>query len=176
MNLPEHLDPEKIYDLREGRLDANCERAAEAHLLRCAACRTLREECEATIGALHWYGQQSPIPPEGYWAGFWSRWPLAGGIHGARRWRVPSLVAAAVALLAVGLWWAVERRPLDEPEWFVASATTAFGPTPAPPARDLVAGTAWEGDLEMLERVTFAVGSVDPLSKGVALTSLAEEP
>jgi hypothetical protein len=185
MNVPDHLDPEAIYELTEGQLDPARERAAEAHLLRCAACRAVREACENTLGALRWYGEQSPAPPVGYWEAFWARWPLAGDVRAARRSRLaPALATAAIALMAIGLWWVVERTG-PEPQRLAssdlaASAENISAPNPAP-ARELVAGTSWEGDVEVLERVTFAVGSVDPLSKGVGLasmveTSLVEEP
>jgi hypothetical protein len=181
MNVAEHLDPETIYELTDGQLDPVSERFAEAHLLRCAPCRDLRDGCEATLGALRGYGKRSPEPPAGYWEGFWSRWPLAGGVRPPRpARRAPAVAAAAVALLAVGLWWAIERMPmglerLASPA-LVTSLESPFAPAHAPPARELVAGTSWEGDIEVLERITFALGSVDPLSKGVALTSLVEEP
>jgi hypothetical protein len=190
MSIPEHLDPETIYELTEGRLDPSRERAAEAHLLRCAACRVVRESCETTLGALRWYGEQSAAPPAGYWEGFWARWPIAGDVRAARRSRLtPALATAAVAIMAVGLWWVAERTTSDRPDPLVStgdvstdvvsadhgsSAEAAYPHSSAPPAREILAGTSWEGDVEVFERVTFAVGSVDPLSKGVGLTSLVE--
>lgn len=167
-----HLDSETIYELAEGRLEPGRERAAEAHLWRCDACRALREECVATLEALRLYGERIPEAPAGYWEGFWSRWPLAGEVapNARRRARrlVPALAAAAVLVLAIGLWRT--QRDGGSTPIVVTSVTTAV------PAREIVAGTSWEGDVEMLERMAFAVGGVDPLSKGVVLASMAEAP
>jgi hypothetical protein len=69
-----------------------------------------------------------------------------------------------------------ERRG-GEAARLASQATASLSPASSAPApRELVAGTAWEDDVEFMRRVTFTVGSIDPLSKGVVLASLAEEP
>jgi hypothetical protein len=176
-NMPEHLDAEAIYTLLEGELDPSRDGVAEAHLLRCDACRALRDECAATLGALRWYGEREAVPPDGYWDGFWRRWPVAGDLPSRHavmpRWAV---AAAAVAILVGGGWWMAERRG-NEAARLASQATASLAPASGAPApRDLVAGTAWESDVEVMRRVTFTIGSIDPLSKGVVLASLAEEP
>ena len=179
MTMTEHLDAETIYELAEGRLEPGRERAAEGHLWRCDSCRALREECASTLEALRWYGDRELAPPAGYWSGFWARWPIAGDVRGAagrRRRLLPAVAAAAVLVLAIGTWWATEQRDARSLDQVASSASGSFAPGRRPDARELVAGTAWENDVELLERVTFAIGSVDPMSKGVALASLAEEP
>jgi len=187
MNMPEHLDAEAIYALLEGELEPGRERAAEAHLWRCDACRALREDCAATLGGLRWYGEQAPAAPEGYWDGFWARWPLAGGLEARRRsagattrrvgtrWAAATATAAAVAILVGGAWWAADRRGL-EAEDLTAHAAARLDPSATTAAHELVAGTAWEDDVDLIRRVTFTIGSVDPLSKGVVLASMAEQP
>jgi predicted anti-sigma-YlaC factor YlaD len=184
MSMPEHLDAEAIYALLEGELEPGRERAAEAHLWRCDACRALREECAGTLGGLRWYGRHAAAPPEGYWERFWARWPLAGDLDARRRpagatrqWVAARRVAtaAAVAILVAGTWWAAERRGL-EAERLASRAAARLDPAATTAAHELVAGTAWENDVELIRRVTFTIGSVDPLSKGVVLASMAEEP
>lgn len=168
MDVTEHLDPASIYDLIEGRLPAPEERLAEAHLCRCGPCRALREECGATLSALRWYAAEPPPPPAGYWQEFWHRWAAraAGGVHPSTRRRplrrlAPVLALAASVALAIGLW----PRPGGE-----AGAGTMTASAP------LVREAEWSEDYERFERFTIAVGSVDPMSKGVALASLAEAP
>ena len=185
MNVPEHLDAETIYALLEGELEPGRERAAEAHLWRCDACRALREECAATLGGLRWYGERTPPTPEAYWESFWSRWPLADDLR-ARRERVVAAprrlgarrltaAAAAVAILAAGSWWTARRAEVN-PTRLASQATASVQPSGSSAPRELLAGTAWENDVEVMRRVTFTVGSIDPLSKGVVLASRAEEP
>src|SRR5688500_15924189 len=161
MNMPEHLDAEAIYSLLEGDLDPGRDRAAEAHLLRCDACRALRDECAATLGALHWYGEREAAPPEGYWESFWRRWPVAGDVS-ARRAVMPrwAAVAAAVAIIVGGGWWMMERQG-NEAARLASQATASLAPASSAPApRELVAGTAWENDVEVMRRVTFTIGSI----------------
>jgi putative zinc finger protein len=185
MNVPEHLDAEAIYALLEGELEPGRERAAEAHLWRCDACRARREACAATLGGLRWYGERTPPTPEGYWESFWGRWPLADDLR-ARRERAPATppwrtarrltaAAAAVAILAAGSWWTARRVEVD-PTQLASQATASLEPGGSAAPRELLAGTDWENDVEVMRRVTFTVGSIDPLSKGVVLASLAEEP
>ncbi len=181
-----HLDAEAIYELLEGRVEAARARAAEAHLWRCAACRAMREECAAGLAALRWYGQASPPAPAGYWESFWRRWPVAGAVRppgsASRRFRRVgrALAAAAVAALAVGTWWrwpdAASEKDLASlaPAAMTASVSTPDGDGTA--AREAEVAGGWENDVQILRQVSFPIGSVDPLSKGVVLASLAEQP
>lgn len=171
-----HLDTETIYALLDGRLDAAGERNAESHLLRCDACRAVREECALTLGSLRWYATSTPPAPRGYWDGFWLRFadrvreaPVRSVSARTRRirrrsWMAPALAAAAVVTLLVGTWWV--RGPQEPGETDPPRRTVA--------ARSVVAETGWESDLEFFERATVAVGGVDPLSKGIVLASMAE--
>lgn len=173
-----HLDTSTIYRLLDGELDAAAEGSAAAHLLRCDRCRAEREECRATLEALESYGAEA-APPGEYWDAFWVRFeerigvaPVAGrrservvAFRGARLG--PALAtAAAIALLLLGSWWV--RGP--DPGAVVSTEPRTVA------ARSVVADTGWESDLEFFERATVAVGSVDPVSKGVALASMAESP
>lgn len=173
-----HLDTPTIYRLLDGELDAAAEGNAEAHLLRCERCRAEREECRATLEALESYGGE-PAPPEEYWDAFWVRFEerVAAASTAERRpgrvvafrgaWLGPALATAAtIALLLLGTWWVRGPDPgaVDSSE----PRTVA--------ARSVVADTGWESDLEFFERATVAVGSVDPLSKGIVLASMAEAP
>lgn len=172
MSQRDHLDPRTLYELLDGRLDASDERLAELHLLRCEACRARREECEATVAALAWYAAEPPAPPEGYWDTFWERWPLAGRVERARRaggWSAAAIGVAAVtaALFVGGVWSARDGVEGEGRAPVLATATAPTEASPAPPG--------WEGDYELYERFTVAVGGVDPLSKGVVLVSLAAE-
>lgn len=166
MKLNRHVDPETVYDLLDGELDPARERAVEAHLWRCERCRALHEECGATLAALRWYGTVRPEPPAGYWEGFWTRW------SGARSWaprRVLVPLAAAATLAALAGGWLASRpgAPADLP----AIATPAV-----PSARTAIDDPEWARDYEFFERASIALGSVDPLSKGIVLAGLAGEP
>ena len=177
MNGSEHLEPQRIHDLLDGRLDAAAEGEAQAHLLRCEACRRLERESASVVDALRWYGSETIEPPAGYWNAFWDRWspaaaPAPAVVRPERRrhairWALaPALALAAALALLVGLWWS--ERP---------SATTAELQTAAaPPFREAVAGSGWADDYARFERMTIAVGGIDPVSKAVVLASLAEEP
>lgn len=176
MRVPEHLDPETIYAHLEDRLEGTRACAVETHLWRCEACRELRDECAAVVGGLEWYGKERPEPPPGYWDGFWDRWTLrkrSDESASARviRWprdpgRMHSLAtAAAIAVIVLG-WWLFTLP--DEPERPPLFAG-------APTASEAASDSAWEDDLEMFERATIAVGSVDPLSKGIVLAGLVEK-
>lgn len=183
MHIREHQDAETLYRLLEGRLEPGLERAVESHLWRCEACRALRDQCATILGALHWYGEWMTRPPVGHWDDFWARWPLAGDLRSRSilpgrvrrgRGRAAGLATAAAVVLAAGLWWSAgrnqdttTRQPLSPP---------SPSPTAQAGARQLVVGTPWEGDVEAIERLGMAVGSMDPSSKGVALASLAGEP
>jgi len=178
MNEPAHLDAQRIYDLLDGRLDPGTESEAEGHLLRCDACRRLERECAGVVESLQWYGSEPAEPPAGYWDSFWDsfwdRWapaadprvvPLSQPRRAGYRRFAPALALAAALALLVGLWWS-ERGP----------ATTGELQTAAPPLREAVAGTGWADDYARFERMTIAVGGIDPVSKGVVLASLAEAP
>jgi len=197
MSPTRHLDAEALYHLLDGQLPAALERAAEAHLCRCATCRELREECAATLSALRWYAAAPPAPPTGYWEAFWRALPIpgipfdaeiaAGALGPAtpsgtsrslslrratmRRYAPVALAAslAAVVALGAGMWW-IGDAPVARPP--SAATFTAHPPTAAAamPSGD----QAWEDDWAFFERVSYAIGSVDPLSKGVALAGLAE--
>jgi hypothetical protein len=39
-----------------------------------------------------------------------------------------------------------------------------------------VAGSGWADDYARFERMSIAVGGIDPVSKGLVLATLAEEP
>lgn len=170
MGVTDHLDPASIYALIEGRLAAPDERRAEAHLCRCGRCRVLRDECGATLNALRWYATEPPTPPTGYWEEFWGRWPERAARarrpstpHRPLRRFAPALALAASVAVTIGLW----------PRTGGEAPTGAGGMAAAAP---LVRHAEWSEDYERFERFTIAVGSVDPMSKGVALASLAEAP
>lgn len=172
----EHLDTQRVYDLLDGRLDAVAESEAQAHLLRCEACRRLERETAAVIDALGWYGSEPAEPPAGYWDAFWARWnpgaepapeptPIASRRRGISRALAPALALAAALALLVGLWWS-ERPP----------ATIERPTASAPQLREAVAASGWGDDYARFERMAIAVGGIDPVSKGVILASLAEGP
>lgn len=177
MNGSEHLDTQRVYELLDGRLDAVAEGEAQAHLLRCDACRRLERESAAVVEALRWYGSRTAPPPEGYWDSFWERWtPEAGNVppavaipSGPRRLPRalgPILAMAAALALLVGIWWS-ERPPATKGEVQTAAA---------PPLREAVSRSGWGDDYARFERMAIAVGGIDPVSKGVVLASLAEAP
>lgn len=168
-----HLDERRIYDLADGLLDPAEESAAQAHLLRCEACRLLERECASVVESLRWYGAEPVAPPAGYWEEFWERWsaarePVAArSIPRAGARFAPALAAAAALALLVGLWWTERPDPAEEP--LVATAS-------APPLRQAMAEAGWADDYARFEAMSVAVGGVDPVSKGVVLASLAERP
>lgn len=160
-----HVDPETIHALLDERLPEPEARAARAHLWRCARCRARHEERAALLGALRWYAAEPPAPPPGYWEAFWGRWSIRGlPARARRRSLAPLLAAAAVGGLLVGGWLADRESTQPSP---------ALVAVPPPGA---VADSAWLGDYRVYERLTVAIGSVDPLSKGVTLAALAEGP
>lgn len=161
MSQTQHLDQEMLYELLDGRLDPVRAQRAEVHLWRCEACRIQHEECAALLSSLRWYGADPPRPPIGYWNSFWARWPIVTrAAPRAMHWMAPALGMAASIVLLIGVWWGARSEPVEsEP------------PTPA-----VAFDSGWEDDYEFFERATVAVGSVDPLSKGVILASLAEAP
>ncbi|MFN2383756.1 MAG: hypothetical protein ABR559_05770 [Gemmatimonadota bacterium] len=197
MSESQHLETETLYRLLDGRLATAADRRAEAHLLRCAACRALREECAATVSALRWYAAAPPAPPAGYWAAFWTALPIAGMVPDARpvpaglervpgdpsaragmvRRYAPLACAASLAgvlMFGAGVWWSGSGGDPAGPP-----VGAALPPQPIPAAAGGPAGrpagdSAWEDDWAYFDRVTYAIGSVDPLSKGVALAGLAE--
>jgi hypothetical protein len=176
MNRSEHLDAQRVYDLLDGRLDGVAESTAQAHLLRCDACRRLERECAGVVESLHWYGSEAFEAPTSYWDAFWERWSPAAEeaavvqLPTPRRTAFPLApalaVAAAIALLA-GLWWA--ERPAQTGIGEVQTAQ-------APSLRQTVAGSGWADDYARFEQMTIAVGGIGPVSKGIVLASLAEEP
>lgn len=179
MNGFDHLDPQRIYDLLDGRLDAAAEGEAQAHLLRCDGCRRLERESAAVVDSLRWYGSDATEPPAGYWNAFWDRWASAATPASAPatvrpqprrraiRWALaPALALAAVLTLLVGVWWS--ERP--------TTTTGELRTAAAPPFREAVAGSGWADDYARFERMTIAVGGIDPVSKAVVLASLAEQP
>lgn len=173
MNRADHLDAQRVYDLLDGRLDPTAESRAQAHLFRCDRCRELERECSGVVEALHWYGAEQVHPPAGYWEAFWARWsPSAEPVvrlparrPAASRLAPALAVAAAIALLA-GVWW-TGRSPET-----IAELQTAD----APPLRQAVVGSGWADDYARFERMSIAVGGIDPVSKGLVLATLAEEP
>ena len=173
MNGANHLDPQRVYDLLDGSLEAADERAAQAHLFRCDRCRELERECAGVVDALRWYGSEQLAPPAGYWDGFWARWSPSR--EPAVRLRpprpassrlAPALAAAAALALLAGLWWS-ERSPQGAAEPRIVDAR---------PLRQAVSGAGWADDYARFERMSIAVGGIDPMSKGLVLATLAEEP
>lgn len=173
MDVNRHLDTATLYELLDGGLDPTDERTAETHLLRCDRCRDAREECGALIGSLEWYGAETPSPPPGYWEDFWDRWPLAGRVE--PRTLVPNRAGASAALLAAALAALVVTTV-----WTTRPDREVAGPAPvvmtAPAGVDDAVDPEWERDYELFERATVSVGGVGPLTRGVALVSLATEP
>lgn len=84
----------------------------------------------------------------------------------------PIVAAAAAILLLVGLWWTDIEGPNSPVTTTMETTTVVTAPVVTLP----VADPDLADDYEFFERVTVAVGSVDPLSKGVALASLIEGP
>lgn len=172
MNSANHLDAQRVYDLLDGRLDAADESAAQAHLFRCDRCRELERECAGVVESLRWYGSEQLAPPADYWDDFWTRWSPSERVvrldarRPASSRLAPALAVAAALALLVGLWW-TERAPDGAGELRIAEA---------PPLRQAVTGTGWADDYARFERMSIAVGGIDPVSKGLILASLAEEP
>ena len=173
-----HLDRQTIYGLLDDELDPVAERSAEAHLLRCDRCRAAREQCRETLERLRAFGEAYAPPSPTYWEAFWARFedrvdrtPIerreeAEVVSFRRAWTRPAMAAAAALGLMLGGWWAIGRDAgIAEPPGLRTVV-----------ARPLVADAGWETDLEFYERATVAVGSVDPLSKGLVLASMAEAP
>jgi hypothetical protein len=151
-----HLDEEAVYALLDGRLSQPVERAAEAHLWRCDRCRLLREECALVLSSLRWYGADPPGPPEGYWDEFWT------GLGLAPRPRVRRLVPALALAASIALLLLIQPGPETVPD---NHAPVAAAPAPGP---------EWASEYRLFEQATVAIGSVDPVSKGIVLASLAE--
>jgi hypothetical protein len=185
MNGSRHLDAQRVYDLLDGRLDALAEGAAQAHLLRCERCRRLERECAGVIDSLRWYGSEPVEPPAGYGDTFWERWtapdpeirsvPRTDALPpaAARRagWRLAPVLAMAAALaLLVGLWWSGRTEPPGSGEFAAAP------PARAPELREAMASVGWADDYARFERMSIAVGGIDPVSKGIVLASMAQEP
>lgn len=164
----EHLDIDTLYRLLDGELDPSAARAAESHVWRCQPCRALRDECGAVSSALRWYGGEPPSPPEEYWEGFWQRLPLdsvsrrPGAVRYSPRRLVPALAAAAVAAWILATVSTGPREPVHTS----SSVTHASVAIPA----------EWADDYDLFQQTTIAIGSVDPISKGIALASLAQAP
>ena len=157
MSQPErHLDVEAVYALLDGRLSEPVERAAEAHLWRCDECRLLREECSALLSSLRWYAADPPAPPEGYWDEFWT------GLGLTPRARVRRLFPALALAASIALMLLIQPGPETAPD---ESPPVAAAPVPGP---------EWASEYRLFEQATVAIGSVDPVSKGIILASLAE--
>ena len=157
MSQPErHLDVEAVYALLDGRLSEPVERAAEAHLWRCDRCRLLREECSALLSSLRWYAADPPAPPEGYWDEFWT------GLRLTPRARVRRLFPALALAASIALLLLIQPGPETAPD---ESPPVAAAPVPGP---------EWASEYRLFEQATVAIGSVDPVSKGIILASLAE--
>ncbi|MGH7588393.1 MAG: zf-HC2 domain-containing protein [Gemmatimonadota bacterium] len=150
-----HLDPEAVYALLDGRLSEPVERAAEAHLWRCDRCRLLREECAALLSSLRWYAADPPAPPEGYWDEFWT------GLGLAPRRRVRRLFPALALAASIAVLLLIQPHPETAPD----APPIAAAPAPGP---------EWASEYRLFEQATVAIGSVDPVSKGIILASLAE--
>lgn len=168
MRSSEHLDLDTLYELLDGRLDTAAEQRVEAHLWRCGTCRALREECGALLSAVRWYGADPPRPPSGYWESFWGHWSGTSVVPlRTARARNGALVSGVLALAAslallIGIVGDAGKQ--------VPDGVTAQISTPAPTQAE------WAEDYEFFERATIAVGSIDPMSKGVVLASFAEAP
>jgi hypothetical protein len=176
MNGSEHLDVQRVYDLLDGRIDAMAESAAQAHLVWCESCRRLERECAGVVESLRWYGSEPIEPPPGYWDSFWDRWSPSKAepvvVHSLAPRRsgfrlAPVLGLAAALALLVGLWWTSRPGPTTTDELRTAQA---------PPLREAMASAGWADDYARFEQMSIAVGGIDPVSKGVVLASLAEEP
>ncbi|MGH7550861.1 MAG: hypothetical protein ACREK3_08960 [Gemmatimonadota bacterium] len=152
-----HLDPEAIYALLDGHLEPSAERAAEAHLRCCDRCRTLREERAALLSSLRWYAADPPAPPDGYWDEFWGKVSLTPRRRAPRLATALALAASIAALLSIQPW---------------RESTPADGPVASPEA--VAPGPQWTSEYRLFEQATMAIGSVDPLSKGIVLASLSE--
>lgn len=151
-----HLDAGAVYALLDGHLSEPAERAAEAHLWRCDRCRLLREECAAVLSSLRWYGVDTPAPPEGYWDEFWS------GLRLTPRGRVRRLLPALALAASIAMLLVIQPAPKN------GSADRA------PIAAAASPGPEWASEYRLFEQATVAIGSVDPVSKGIILASLAE--
>ncbi|MGH7570933.1 MAG: zf-HC2 domain-containing protein [Gemmatimonadota bacterium] len=154
-----HLSAEAIYDLLDGRLDPTAAQAAEAHLWRCDRCRMLREECAALLSSLRWYGADPPAPPDGYWDELWGKVSLTPRPRARRLVPALALAASIAVLLSIQPWR--ESTPTDGP--VAAGSPEAVAP-----------GPQWASEYRLFEQATIAIGSVDPLSKGIVLASLSE--
>ncbi|HKY59824.1 MAG TPA: zf-HC2 domain-containing protein [Gemmatimonadota bacterium] len=151
-----HLDAAAVYALLDGRLSEPGEQAAEAHLWRCDRCRSLREECAAVLSSLRWYGADPPAPPEGYWDEFWTG--FGPKLRPPARRLFPALaLAASIALLLL-----IQPGPESAPD---DRAPIVSAPAPGP---------EWASEYRLFEQATVAIGSVDPVSKGIVLAGLAE--
>lgn len=168
MRSSEHIDLDTLYELLDGRLDTAAEQRAEAHLWRCDACRALREECGALLSAVRWYGADPPRPPVGYWDGFWDRWSDAQVVPLRTAPVRKSVVVSSALALAASL--ALLVGIVGDAGDHEADAVTAQVSTP------ITTQAEWAEDYEFFERATIAVGSIDPMSKGVVLASFAEAP
>lgn len=154
-----HLDARAIYALLDGRLEPAVEHVAEAHIWRCGACRSLREECAALLSSLRWYAADPPAPPDGYWDELWRDLPLSPRSPSRRRGVTATLaLAASLALLLV-------TQPGDRPVSDGSPAVVSSGPV-APSPR-------WTSEYRLFEQASATIGSVDPLSKGIVLASLS---
>src|SRR5690349_4641018 len=105
---------ELIVEALYGELDAPSLQDFENHLATCAECATLFEEMRATGAAMH--ERRRPDPGDDYWNSYYTRLEarmqrestvVDGARIAARRRSYVSWgyrVAAAVAVLAAGVW------------------------------------------------------------------------
>ena len=109
---------EQIHDLivesLYGEIDEARARELDAHLANCTACAALYEEMRVTVATMQ--ERRRPDPGDEYWNGYYSRLEdrmardgsVVDGARVAARWRSNVSwgyrVAAAVAVLAAGVW------------------------------------------------------------------------
>ena len=130
----QNLMVESLY----GELDDARARELDAHLADCTACAALYEEMRATVATMH--ERRRPDPGDEYWNGYYARLEdrmaregsvVDGARVAARRRSHVSWgyrVAAAVAVLAAGVWIG---RSTMEPGPQPANQTVARNEAPA---------------------------------------------
>ena len=127
---------ELMVEALYGELDTGTMREFEAHVATCAECATLYEEMRATGAAMH--ERNRPDPGDDYWNSYYTRLEarmqrdatvVDGARIAARRRSYVSWgyrVAAAVAVLAAGVWIGrstMNRNAPNEPGVNIANNT-----------------------------------------------------